>query len=56
MRYEFVYVFTIIITYLNVPPFASCSRPSSGLAEHEPAFEDANFMPSFAKFPTYFEW
>lgn len=41
-------------TYLNVPPFASSSKPSSGSAEQFPDFEDANFMPSFAKFPTYF--
>lgn len=46
-------ILIIIIAYRNVPPFASRSKPSSGSAEH-PDFEDANFMPSFAKFPTYF--
>lgn len=47
-------IFIIVNTYFNVPPFASCSSPSSGSAEQFPDFEDANFIPSLAKFPTYF--
>lgn len=42
-------------TYLNVPPFASTSSPSSGSAEHlpfPPMPPLASLKPSFAKLPT----
>lgn len=40
------------LVYLKVPPLASTSRPSCGLAEHVP-LPVANLMPSLAKLPTW---
>lgn len=43
----------LFVSYLSVPPLASCSRPSSGSAVHFPGVV-ANLIPSLAKLPTFF--